>query len=100
MLEVLGRFKERKPDPSITHDAFGMKDHIGRLWLGVYQSPRTGVRVVKHEDGKVRKFETEAEAELAASRQLHKDIDKLPPLKVTKEIVIGRSTKASRRATC
>lgn len=98
MLEMFKRLKERRPDPAISHDAFGMKDHLGRQWLGVYQSPRTGVRYVKDEAGKLKKFETERDAELAASRQLHKDLDAMPPLKVTKQIVVGRSSsKAFRR---
>jgi hypothetical protein len=99
MLEILGRLKERRPSPSIIHEAFAIKAPLGDLWLGVYQSPTTGVRYAKDKSGNVEKFQTAQAAELAASRQLHKELDKRAPLKVTKEIVVTRSSsRASRRA--
>jgi len=87
---MLERYREKRPAEKFTHDAFGLKDALSGKFIGCYQSPRTGVRFVKHETGECRKFETEKDAEIAASRQLMRDLDKLQPMKMTKEIVIRR----------
>jgi hypothetical protein len=77
------RLKEKRPAPGLTHEAYAI-ERAGK-WIGCYQSPRIGVRFVKNDDGQLETFDDKVYAEVIASRRLCRDLDKLAPMKVTKE---------------
>lgn len=79
------KLKERRPSANLPHDAFAV-ERCGKF-VGVYQSPVTGVRVVKDDQGQVVVFDDKQRAELVACRRLHKDLNDREPIRITKEFV-------------
>lgn len=84
-------FKEKRPHEAIMTGVFTTDSPRPGFFLGVYQAPAVGVRLVRDKLGDVRQFTDEASARSAATSALLAALNaKKQPMVSPKEIRFGR----------